>query len=186
VARIRGAKHNAKQNKRFRKSLGATRAPQRGGLGEAGEESPELERKPFANAAPALEPRTNGGGAESNGHPSQRYEALWIPDNKATTCLMEGCGTKFSVLKRKHHCRQCGWLICGRCVGRAPVKIKKYESCKVCPACFYEVKATCEFPRSHKQARARIGCLYPPGVHKATHTQSHHVKAAFLPHVLTA
>ncbi|CAD5221814.1 unnamed protein product [Bursaphelenchus okinawaensis] len=63
-------------------------------------------------------------------------DALWIPDNKATKCLMNGCESKFSVVLRRHHCRNCGWLICRRCVGYAPVRAKQYESVKVCPECF--------------------------------------------------
>ncbi|CAD5227081.1 unnamed protein product [Bursaphelenchus xylophilus] len=63
-------------------------------------------------------------------------DALWIPDNKATKCLMAGCESKFSVVVRRHHCRNCGWLICRRCVGYAPVRAKNFESVKVCPECF--------------------------------------------------
>lgn len=72
-----------------------------------------------------------------------RFEALWIPDNKATKCLMAGCDTRFSMLRRKHHCRQCGWLICQKCVGQAPVRVKGWARVKVCPQCFQENKNAC-------------------------------------------
>ncbi|KAI8825767.1 uncharacterized protein EV422DRAFT_616820 [Fimicolochytrium jonesii] len=38
----------------------------------------------------------------------------WIPDEEATVCMI--CqNTKFSLLTRKHHCRQCGRVICWKC-----------------------------------------------------------------------
>ena len=31
---------------------------------------------------------------------------IWVPDSVATHCM--NCGVKFSVIKRRHHCRACG------------------------------------------------------------------------------
>lgn len=39
-----------------------------------------------------------------------KYTPLWIPDPKATSCMMAGCCTKFNVLNRRHHCRECGYV----------------------------------------------------------------------------
>ncbi|KAJ8981926.1 hypothetical protein NQ317_002096 [Molorchus minor] len=38
---------------------------------------------------------------------------LWIPDSDAMTCLH--CDMKFTVLKRRHHCRACGLVLCSKC-----------------------------------------------------------------------
>ncbi|KAK9874288.1 hypothetical protein WA026_002640 [Henosepilachna vigintioctopunctata] len=38
---------------------------------------------------------------------------LWIPDNEATNCLH--CEMKFTVIKRRHHCRACGLVLCAKC-----------------------------------------------------------------------
>lgn len=38
---------------------------------------------------------------------------LWIPDSEAASCLH--CDTKFTVLKRRHHCRACGFVLCSKC-----------------------------------------------------------------------
>ncbi|KAK6042895.1 FYVE zinc finger, partial [Cooperia oncophora] len=49
---------------------------------------------------------------------SDAMKPLWIPDDASSKCLMEGCDTVFSFLNRRHHCRDCGWLICSTCVGK--------------------------------------------------------------------
>ncbi|MCP9265388.1 BMA-TAG-77 [Dirofilaria immitis] len=73
-----------------------------------------------------------------------KYTPLWIPDPKATSCMMAGCSTKFSVLNRRHHCRECGYLICRSCVGYAPVKTNNYYMrSKVCPECYVKIIKKC-------------------------------------------
>lgn len=37
----------------------------------------------------------------------------WMDDDKATACY--DCGRQFSTFTRKHHCRICGSIFCGRC-----------------------------------------------------------------------
>ena len=38
---------------------------------------------------------------------------LWQPDNAKNHC--EVCASAFSFLNRRHHCRNCGELVCGQC-----------------------------------------------------------------------
>ena len=40
-------------------------------------------------------------------------EPEWTVDNKYEKC--EYCTAKFSLLVRRHHCRRCGKLLCGKC-----------------------------------------------------------------------
>lgn len=35
-----------------------------------------------------------------------KHAPLWIPDSEAMNCLH--CDTKFTMIKRRHHCRACG------------------------------------------------------------------------------
>jgi len=50
---------------------------------------------------------------ESQGNSLQNGVA-WVPDAEAEACMV--CKTtKFSVLIRRHHCRNCGHVICYKC-----------------------------------------------------------------------
>ncbi len=40
----------------------------------------------------------------------------WVPDADAPNCM--GCSEAFTLLKRRHHCRACGKVYCGRCSNR--------------------------------------------------------------------
>ncbi|CAK5044631.1 unnamed protein product [Meloidogyne enterolobii] len=69
----------------------------------------------------------------------------WMRDSKTTKCLIVGCETKFNLVKRRHHCRACGWIICGKCVGYAPVVNLEWERDIVCPECFEKTVIACKF-----------------------------------------
>jgi len=40
---------------------------------------------------------------------------LLIPDHWSDTCQAKDCGKKFNLIRRRHHCRWCGILMCGDC-----------------------------------------------------------------------
>lgn len=40
-------------------------------------------------------------------------QALWVPDDYSQCCMI--CKTHFTFFRRRHHCRQCGILICYLC-----------------------------------------------------------------------
>ncbi|VDL74830.1 unnamed protein product [Nippostrongylus brasiliensis] len=84
---------------------------------------------------------------------------VWIPDDSSTKCLMEGCDTMFSFLNRRHHCRDCGWLICSACVGKAPLLKFQFKKEIVCPECYSKLEALCEF--GMKTFPDNSGTLFP-------------------------
>lgn len=60
---------------------------------------------------------------------------LWEPDGKITDC--NGCQRKFSVVRRKHHCRDCGTVVCGQCSSQKIVlPISNNKSVRVCDTCY--------------------------------------------------
>ena len=59
----------------------------------------------------------------------------WVPDGRVTMCMI--CNIDFTMLVRKHHCRTCGKVVCGKCsANKAPIKFKQYEVDRVCTKCF--------------------------------------------------
>ncbi|KHJ92932.1 FYVE zinc finger [Oesophagostomum dentatum] len=122
-----------------------------------------------SNGHSATESRRNSDSQESSSHPStpvddqpgsssqgslssrkkvlrtDALKPLWIPDDSSSKCLMEGCDTVFSFLNRRHHCRDCGWLICSACVGKAPLSKFHFRKEIVCPECYEKLEALCMF-----------------------------------------
>lgn len=78
---------------------------------------------------------------------------LWLPDDSSTKCLMEGCDSIFTFLHRRHHCRNCGWLICSDCVGKAPLSKFQFKKEIVCPECYDML-----------EEQYSAGVLFPPNI----------------------
>ena len=52
--------------------------------------------------------------AESSLRPrSDHREFVWVDDDEADACKL--CSKRFTLLRRRHHCRRCGHLICDGC-----------------------------------------------------------------------
>ncbi|XP_071441463.1 lateral signaling target protein 2 homolog isoform X2 [Hetaerina americana] len=64
----------------------------------------------------------------------------WVPDELAPRCM--SCEAVFTVVRRRHHCRNCGKVFCARCSSNS-VPLPRYGHVKpvrVCNRCFmYQV-----------------------------------------------
>lgn len=74
----------------------------------------------------------------SNGKKSASTETApqWIPDRNADTCMR--CNkAKFTVVNRRHHCRKCGFVVCGDCSkNKFLIRSQAAEPVRVCDVCF--------------------------------------------------
>jgi len=60
----------------------------------------------------------------------------WVPDSDATVC-MRCSSTRFTPLQRKHHCRKCGFVVCGSCsTKKLLLKEQSDKPVRVCDSCF--------------------------------------------------
>lgn len=51
---------------------------------------------------------------KSGKKPVENHAAVWVPDNEATSCML--CKkSQFTMINRRHHCRNCGSVVCGPC-----------------------------------------------------------------------
>lgn len=68
--------------------------------------------------------------------PNMEAAPKWIPDKDADTCM--SCKTsKFTVVNRRHHCRNCGHVICGDCSkNKFLLASQSDEPLRVCNTCF--------------------------------------------------
>jgi len=59
---------------------------------------------------------------------------LWIPDEEAPACM--NCSQKFTVIRRRHHCRACGRVLCAACCSsRARLEYMECREERVCLPC---------------------------------------------------
>jgi FYVE/RhoGEF/PH domain-containing protein 5/6 len=85
---------------------------------------------------------TNG---DSSKGTSKNVLPVWIPNREATKCMMFECGFKFTTIVRRHHCRQCGLIICNKCSAKAPVKFMEFSVKRVCSECYDKILDDCKF-----------------------------------------
>ena len=66
------------------------------------------------------------------------FAPVWIPDSQAPKCMI--CGTKFTVINRRHHCRYCGMCIDRKCFQHT-ISLPGFgnEPQKVCNTCYRHI-----------------------------------------------
>ncbi|XP_010748128.3 pleckstrin homology domain-containing family F member 1 [Larimichthys crocea] len=71
----------------------------------------------------------------NNLKPGSTFAVTWIPDEASAICMR--CSNKFSVTQRRHHCRKCGFVVCGACSKkRAMIRhIHPTKWLRVCNVC---------------------------------------------------
>lgn len=76
--------------------------------------------------------RVSGGGALSVA--VARHQ--WVPDRDKKSCM--DCNMNFTMFRRRHHCRHCGGLFCGKCSSKKfkLLKFGFYNPVRVCDECF--------------------------------------------------
>ncbi|XP_076347054.1 uncharacterized protein LOC143245084 isoform X2 [Tachypleus tridentatus] len=72
-----------------------------------------------------------------------KIKPFWIPDIDAASCMH--CETRFTMIKRRHHCRACGKVLCAHCCNQKTRLIyldnKEARVCHNCLAVLNKVQA---------------------------------------------
>ncbi|CAG2184556.1 unnamed protein product [Mytilus edulis] len=69
----------------------------------------------------------------------------WIKDDEVTMCMK--CTAKFTALRRRHHCRACGDVVCGRCSSKkVPLRYDNNHLNRVCDDCYHLLRNDEEEP----------------------------------------
>lgn len=90
----------------------------------------------FASLGRSQTNRIDPGSHQNHNDNEVEQPPVWIPDIEAPQCM--SCGANFTVVKRRHHCRNCGKVFCARCSSNS-VPLPKFGHIKpvrVCNKCF--------------------------------------------------
>lgn len=72
---------------------------------------------------------------EATGKSGAEARAVWIPDKKVKTCMVADCDEGFSLTRRRHHCRNCGAVVCGTCSNAYKAVLNQQKPERVCRVC---------------------------------------------------
>lgn len=106
--------------------LGEGAAEGAGAVAEAGVVPGEDdEESPIYEAVGYSDPHANLG----------KVPPIWVPDNMAGQCMQ--CQQKFTMIKRRHHCRACGKVLCSVCCSqRFHLEFANEPESRVCVQCY--------------------------------------------------
>ncbi|KAI3877188.1 hypothetical protein MKW92_004018 [Papaver armeniacum] len=108
-----------------------------------------------------------------NTEPANYSRDFWMPDHSCRVCYE--CDTQFTIINRRHHCRLCGRVFCGKCTANsipvpsaAPNNKTSRDDCdriRVCSYCFkqweQELASVVVHNGNHGQSRKQRGRLSP-------------------------
>ncbi|XP_057710557.1 FYVE, RhoGEF and PH domain-containing protein 6-like [Corythoichthys intestinalis] len=78
-------------------------------------------------------------GALDVGAPLGSKAPIWIPDLRATMCMI--CTCEFTLTWRRHHCRACGKVVCQACSNnKYYLEYLKNQPARVCDHCFAKLQ----------------------------------------------
>lgn len=91
----------------------------------------------------------------SGRRPSSTFAVTWIPDQASAICMR--CSNRFTMTQRRHHCRKCGFVVCGACSKKRAVigHIHPTKQLRVCGVCHSNLLETEE--ETQDMARERGG-----------------------------
>ena len=70
---------------------------------------------------------------------------VWVPDKDSSTCTI--CFNSFSLFKRRHHCRNCGNVVCAEHSSKRMIvpTVHTRNKQRVCDTCYYSKTGAAEF-----------------------------------------
>ncbi|XP_049892777.1 FYVE, RhoGEF and PH domain-containing protein 6 [Epinephelus moara] len=78
-------------------------------------------------------------GVVDSGAPLGSKAPIWIPDLRATMCMI--CTCEFTLTWRRHHCRACGRVVCQACsANKYYLEYLKNQPARVCDHCFAKLQ----------------------------------------------
>ncbi|KAG5671509.1 hypothetical protein PVAND_001703 [Polypedilum vanderplanki] len=83
----------------------------------------------------------------------------WIPDEMTNACMQ--CDQKFSLIKRRHHCRACGLLLCSSCCNEKFYLYYLKSEGRICKPC-HDILLKAQQPKNPNPANPLEYCSTIP------------------------
>ncbi|XP_065909891.1 FYVE, RhoGEF and PH domain-containing protein 6-like [Dysidea avara] len=84
---------------------------------------------------PSIDETDIGATSKSDEEPLGSLAPPWLPDSCVSMCMM--CTMRFTMTRRRHHCRACGNIFCGSCSAyEVALKYQDYKMDRVCQTCY--------------------------------------------------
>ncbi|XP_054161437.1 zinc finger FYVE domain-containing protein 9-like [Oppia nitens] len=101
-----------------------------------------------------------------------KVKPFWIPDNETQMCMH--CDIKFSLIKRRHHCRACGKVLCAQCCNsRAKLLYLDCEVSRVCQICYSVLAKIAAIERNANELnQSSTSTLRPDNVYPTSSSDS--------------
>jgi hypothetical protein len=82
--------------------------------------------------------------------PRYREAPIWIPDIMSNECMQ--CHIQLTFFRRKHHCRNCGLILCSSCLSKrmALKHISETSLSKICVRCYEQLTVEQMVPEVEK------------------------------------
>ncbi|XP_049751374.1 FYVE, RhoGEF and PH domain-containing protein 3 isoform X1 [Elephas maximus indicus] len=122
-------------------------------------EDSTLPPEPSVMGASSVEPMVATDGSRGAGRlDSRKSSSKTRREKERQSC--KSCGETFnSITKRRHHCKQCSAVICGKC---SEFKTENSRQSRVCKECFLTLSADPASPSSEAPTEPKKGTEKPP------------------------
>ncbi|XP_051911670.1 FYVE, RhoGEF and PH domain-containing protein 6 [Hippocampus zosterae] len=97
-------------------------------------------------------------GVPDSGAPLGSKAPIWIPDLRATMCMI--CTCEFTLTWRRHHCRACGKVVCQACsANKYYLEYLKNRPARVCDHCFAKLQENSDRRASSSASPIKSGAF---------------------------
>ncbi|XP_077399531.1 FYVE, RhoGEF and PH domain-containing protein 6-like isoform X2 [Vanacampus margaritifer] len=97
-------------------------------------------------------------GVLDSGAPLGSKAPIWIPDLRATMCMI--CTCEFTLTWRRHHCRACGKVVCQACsANKYYLEYLKNQPARVCDHCFAKLQESSDRRASSSVSPIKSGAF---------------------------
>lgn len=100
---------------------------------------------------------------KSGKKPVENHAAVWVPDAQANVCM--NCNkTQFTLIQRRHHCRNCGAVVCGACSAKKfLLPQQSSKPLRVCDACYDRLSKVVK-----QESSKMVNAIAASGSHSST------------------